>query len=172
MDCSLPGSNVHGDSPGKNTWVGCHAFFQGICPIQGSNPGLLHCRQILYHLSHQGRKGRKQLHLCLESRAYHQWLLLFLVFKDKTLTLTGFHVSVEYMCVCVGGGQFDLWYYFTLPIKNETTKIMWTTFPPSISYVGTMTLNVSDTLTGPCLQKIYMTSASLSQKQNSFSVIL
>ena len=28
---------------------------QGIFPTQGSNPGLLHCRQILYHLSHQGR---------------------------------------------------------------------------------------------------------------------
>ena len=29
MDCSPPGSSVHGDSPGKNTGVGCHAFFQG-----------------------------------------------------------------------------------------------------------------------------------------------
>ena len=42
------------DSPGKNTWVGCHALLQGIFPAQGSNPSLLHCRQILYHLSHQG----------------------------------------------------------------------------------------------------------------------
>ena len=41
------------DSPGKNTGEGCHAFFQGIFPTQGSNPGLLHCWQILYHLSHQ-----------------------------------------------------------------------------------------------------------------------
>ena len=51
MDCSLPGSSVHGDSPGKNTGVGCHALFQGIFPTQVSNPGLLHCRQILYQLS-------------------------------------------------------------------------------------------------------------------------
>ena len=36
------------DSPGKNTGVGCHFFLQGIFPTQGSNPGLLHCRQILY----------------------------------------------------------------------------------------------------------------------------
>ena len=42
------------DSPGKNTGVGCHALLQGIFPTQGSNPGLPHCRQILYHLSHQG----------------------------------------------------------------------------------------------------------------------
>ena len=52
-DCSPPGSSVHGDSPGKNTGVGCHALLQGIFPTQGSNPGLPHCRQILYHLSHQ-----------------------------------------------------------------------------------------------------------------------
>ena len=54
MECSSPGSSIHGDSPGKNSGVGCHAFLQGIFPAQGSNPGLLHCRQILYQLSHQG----------------------------------------------------------------------------------------------------------------------
>ena len=93
MNCSLPGSFVHGDSPSKNTGVGCcalpgdlptpgikprspplqadslsaeppgkpkntgvgcHSLLQGIFPTQGSNLGLLHCRQILYFLSHQG----------------------------------------------------------------------------------------------------------------------
>ena len=47
MDCSPPGSSVHGDSLGKNTGVGCHALLQGIFPTQGSNPGLPHCRLIL-----------------------------------------------------------------------------------------------------------------------------
>ena len=42
------------DSPGKNTGMGCHALFREIFPTQGSNPGLPHCRRILYHLSHQG----------------------------------------------------------------------------------------------------------------------
>ena len=42
MDCSPPGSSVHGDSPGKNTGVGCHALLQGIFPTQGSNLDLLH----------------------------------------------------------------------------------------------------------------------------------
>ena len=41
------------DSPGNNTGVGCHAFHQGIFPTQGSNPGLLSCRQILDCLSDQ-----------------------------------------------------------------------------------------------------------------------
>ena len=42
------------DFLGKSTGVGCHFLLQGIFPTQGSNPGLLHCRQTLYHLSHQG----------------------------------------------------------------------------------------------------------------------
>jgi len=40
------------DFPGKNTGEGCQALLQGIFLTQGLNLGLLHCRQILYHLSH------------------------------------------------------------------------------------------------------------------------
>ena len=40
--------------PGKSTGVGCHFLLQGIFPTQGLNPGLPHCRKMLYHLSHQG----------------------------------------------------------------------------------------------------------------------
>ena len=43
MDCSSPGSFVHGDSLGKNIGAGCHALLQGIIPTQGLNPGLPHC---------------------------------------------------------------------------------------------------------------------------------
>ena len=41
--------------PGKSTRVGCHFLLQSIFPTQGSNPGLPHCRQTPYRLSHQGR---------------------------------------------------------------------------------------------------------------------
>ena len=41
------------ESPGKNTGMGSHSLLQGIFPTQGSNPCLPHCRQTLYHLSHQ-----------------------------------------------------------------------------------------------------------------------
>ena len=46
--------------------MGCHSLHQGILPTQGSNLGLLHCKQILYHLSHQGRRSKdtKQLGKC------------------------------------------------------------------------------------------------------------
>ena len=77
-DCSTPGLPVHhqlleftqtqvhwvGDaiqpshplwnSPGQNPGVGSHSLLQGIFPTQGSNPGLPHCRWIVYQLSHQG----------------------------------------------------------------------------------------------------------------------
>ena len=52
MDCSLPGSVIHGIFPGKNIGVGCHVLLQGIFPTQGLNLGLLCCRQTLYCLSH------------------------------------------------------------------------------------------------------------------------
>ena len=52
VGCSPPGSSIHWISPGKNTGMGCHSLLQGIVPTQGLNPGLLHCIQILYHLSH------------------------------------------------------------------------------------------------------------------------
>ena len=46
MDCNLR------NSPSKNTGGGCHSLLQGIFLTQGLNPGLLHCWQILYCLSH------------------------------------------------------------------------------------------------------------------------
>ena len=52
--------------PGQNTGVGCHSLLQGLFLTQGWNPGLLHCREILQHLSQQGspqapRLGIEQL---------------------------------------------------------------------------------------------------------------
>ena len=55
MDYSPPGSSVHGHSPDKNTGAGCHFLLQGIFLSRGLNPGLLHRKQILYHLNHWGR---------------------------------------------------------------------------------------------------------------------
>ena len=60
--------SVHGDSPGKNTGGGCHALLQGNFLTQGLNPGLLHHRQILYHLSHQGSPRILQWIACPFSR--------------------------------------------------------------------------------------------------------
>ena len=53
------------NSPGKNTGAGIHSLLQGIFPTQGSNPGLWHWMQVLYHLIHQG--SHMLVRLCSKS---------------------------------------------------------------------------------------------------------
>ena len=62
------------NSLGHNTGVGSCSLLQRIFPTQGSNPGALHCRQSLYHLSHQGSPHtttqiRQNIHISLPSWA-------------------------------------------------------------------------------------------------------
>ena len=45
------------DSPDKNSGMDSHSLLQGLFPTQGSNPGLLNCRKILYHQRNQGSPG-------------------------------------------------------------------------------------------------------------------
>ena len=56
MSNSLRPHGLHSpwNSPSQNTAVDSPSLLQGIFPTQGSNPGLPHCRQILYQLSHKG----------------------------------------------------------------------------------------------------------------------
>ena len=46
----------------ENTGVGCHFLLQELFPTQGLNPGLPHCRQMLYRLSHQGSHTHTHTH--------------------------------------------------------------------------------------------------------------
>ena len=61
-------SRTHGlNSPGQNTGVASLSLLQGIFPTRGLNPGLLHCRQLLYQLSHKGNPMNIYGALVLES---------------------------------------------------------------------------------------------------------
>ena len=74
------------DFPGNSTGVDCHFLLQGIFQTQGSNPGLLHCRQMLYHLSHQGSPEKnstkkvlmtfKLLHNIFKECSYYSMIVL------------------------------------------------------------------------------------------------
>ena len=78
-DSLLPhGLHTPGNSPGQNTGVGSLALLQGMFPTQGSNPGLLHYRQILYQLSHQGSPWyrNKRVLNWIQDRLVHLWLLI------------------------------------------------------------------------------------------------
>ena len=52
--CDPMNYTVPWNSSGQNTGVGSLALLQDVFPTQGSNPGLPHCRWILYQLSHKG----------------------------------------------------------------------------------------------------------------------
>ena len=54
---ATPCNNSPWNCPGQNTGVGSRSLLQGIFSTQGLNPGLPHCRRILYQLSHQGSLG-------------------------------------------------------------------------------------------------------------------
>ena len=91
LDCSLPGSSVHGIFLGKNTRVSCHFLLQGIFPTQGSNPCLLHLLHwhfihftqwvTLYPLSYLGS-------LRLPWKAYINLLMVIAIHFKLTTTAT------------------------------------------------------------------------------------
>ena len=78
------------NSPGQNTEVGSLSLLQGIFPTQGSNPGLPHCRQILYQLSYQ------------ESPRILEWVA-FPFSRGSSWPRNRTEVS------CIAGGFFTRW---------------------------------------------------------------
>ena len=72
MDCSPPGSSVMEFSR-QEYWSGELFLLQGIFQIQGTNPGLLHCRWVLYHQSHQGNQSlvMREVQITVTTRYYY-----------------------------------------------------------------------------------------------------
>ena len=92
-------------SPGKNTRVGCHSLLQGIFPTQGSNPDFLHCRQILYCLSHQGGLYILPFYLWSwlstpDTLSLH-WVPWMMAELDERLYLGGREMDGLKVCVCL-----------------------------------------------------------------------
>ena len=76
------------NSPGKITGVGCHFLFQGIFLTQESIPGLPHCSQILYCLSHQGSPkhlGRNACGVSNSSAEQNRLIILCVIDKNSIL---------------------------------------------------------------------------------------
>ena len=104
------------NSPGQNTGVGSLSLFQGILPTQGSNPGLPHCRRVLYQLSHQGSPliGKCSLNVrCIS-------LSFFLSLKEIVINLNIKLVNSVFTFDILGGDcmanfifcTLDLLFYF------------------------------------------------------------
>ena len=88
----------HGDSPGKNTGMDCHAVLQGIFPTQGSNPGLPHFRQILYHLSHQGNPILRYCTRLLTENICIPVHVFCLLYKQKYTTAHTYVCTLCWVC--------------------------------------------------------------------------
>ena len=77
------------NSPGQCTGVGSLSLLQGIFPTQGLNPGLLHCRQILYQRSH---KGSPILIHYYYLNPQLELVLLFMLYSDVSCDKYGSHI--------------------------------------------------------------------------------
>ena len=93
MSDSLWSQGLHSpwNSPGQNTGVGSVSILQGIFPNQGSNPGLLHCRQILYQLSHKGSP-----YICISTYKYTNYLHTNIHTHTHLYVYTPTHIHICY----------------------------------------------------------------------------
>ena len=83
------------NSPGQNTWVGRLSLLQGIFPTQGSNLGLLHCRQILYQLCHKESPNCEEVSSNLSSDSKTYSLVLISLFISGSLAVTIYWASSQ-----------------------------------------------------------------------------
>ena len=89
VDCSLPGSSVHGILQERILeWVAI-SFSRGIFSTQGSNPGLPLCRQTLYPPSHQGSPNNVAEKFLTEPSQRHRW---FLIYREFLYLPSGSHL--------------------------------------------------------------------------------
>ena len=97
------------DSPGHNTGVGSCSLLQGIFPTQGLNPGLQHCRRILYQLSHKGRTHS-------DHQSYFRAAPSFVDFspdvaKNYTLSLVP-QTILQFLCILASFRRANTWMFF------------------------------------------------------------
>ena len=136
-----PGLHSPWNSAGQNTAVGSRSLLQGIFPTEGSNPGLLHCRQILYHLSHQvsprvldwiaypfsSRSSRPRSQTgfsCFAGGFFTSWAI-----RDATSSV--YHYIMSFFVSC-----YSLYFEIYLPDISIATPVLFFTFackPFSIS---------------------------------------
>ena len=82
-DCRPPGSSVHGDSPGKNTGVGCHVLLQGIFPTQESNQVFQIAGQLFTYWATREAQWYISVQFSSWSLANQSCFVLFLVIAEK-----------------------------------------------------------------------------------------
>ena len=108
---ATPWTIVPWNSPGQSTGVGGLFLLQGIFLTQGSNPGLLHCRQTLYQLNHKG------------SIRILEWVA-YPFPRGSSQLRNRTRVS------CIAGGLFSSKFPFTSPMWSESCSVVSSSLPP------------------------------------------
>ena len=116
LDCSLPGSSVHGILQ-PILGVGCNFLGLGIFQTQGSNLGLPHWRQILYHLSHQGKSHVNII--SSKNPKSHQYIFYIkhgnTLRYDSSLGKTPLHLSIK----------LEIFYFHNKTVGETQTLSFW-----------------------------------------------
>ena len=130
----------------KNIRVGSYSHLQGIFPTQGLNPGLPHCRQILYQLSHQGSihtHTHTHRYIYTHTHTYiHTYIYIFLfIFFHFDLSL-----DVEYssLCFTVGPCCLSVLYVLVYICQSQTTNTSLS--HPTFSFTTTSLFSMSVSL--------------------------
>ena len=122
------------NSPGQITGVGSLSLLQGIFPTQGSNPGLPHCRQILYQLSHKGSPRILKWVAypfsrvsCIAGRFFTNWAMredCIPIFKrwEYTALMYSFPNSET---VCCSMSSSNCCFLTFIKISQEAGKVVW-----------------------------------------------
>ena len=142
----------------KNTGMDSHSLLLGIFPTQGSNPGLLHSKQILYHLSHQGSPFK-----CI---SVSSWFVLrnFLLSQDHQDILL-YHLLKSFpdfffLCIFIVWiirKQDDIMHSVLQPVVLSFSNRFWTSFHMN-KHVSTVVDGVSqetDPETEICVHEVY-----------------
>ena len=111
--------------PPRQKYWSCHCLLQGIFSTQGSNPGLLHCRQILYHLSHWRRPQECGDHTkkSLEALGYGKGLGGFSFSSGNSLFETGISRQGEDQSCQLSLSQQEFTTYFTISAVPDRAKV-------------------------------------------------
>ena len=118
------------NSLGQNTGVHSLSLLQGIFPTQGSNPGLPHCRQILYQLSHQGSPGQVRWSGIPISLRIFQFVVIHTVKWFSVVNKEELDVFLEFSCFFLwsnGCWQFDLWIKLATAMPDVNNYNSWFT---------------------------------------------
>ena len=127
------------NSPGQNTGVGSLSLLHGFFPTQGLNPGLLHCRWILYHLRYQGSQSLKSrladnisrvilskfLYWCINVVSTYLWVVRCMWFYSCAFCFLNFYSEQIIFLLYLNTTKnfkksISLHLYF--PLKKETNR--------------------------------------------------